>query len=206
MIPVRVCCVGWQDSLEILPSLSSPKSIECRKAIRPLLHPADLVLMREAAQRQARNREAMHHVVSGYRLLVLVEIRYHLPLSREQGNLLFEVVTERCERSSMMLTSNLTFGSWDEAFGGDSVLTTAMFDGVLHRATIVTINGEGHRLKDKRMASYRNSPNSPKNNYRAAVDGRENYRRAGQFYFDDSTGSTDQNSTDVDIVAPVLTN
>jgi DNA replication protein DnaC len=57
-------------------------------------------------------------------------------------------VAKRYERSSMILTSNLTFGSWDGAFGGDSVLTAAMLDRVLHHA----INGESYRLKDKRKA------------------------------------------------------
>jgi DNA replication protein DnaC len=51
----------------------------------------------------------------------------------------------------MILTSNLTFGSWDSAFAGDSVLTAAMLDRVLH-STIVSINGESYLLKDKRKA------------------------------------------------------
>jgi DNA replication protein DnaC len=51
----------------------------------------------------------------------------------------------------MILTSNLTFGSWDTAFG-DSVLTAAMLDRILHHSIIVSINGESFRLKDKRKA------------------------------------------------------
>jgi DNA replication protein DnaC len=69
-------------------------------------------------------------------------------------------VAKRYERSSMILTSNLTFGSWDGAFGGDSVLTAAMLDRVLHHATIITINGESYRLKDKRKAGL--PPKLPK--------------------------------------------
>ncbi|MGH7987537.1 MAG: ATP-binding protein [Candidatus Binataceae bacterium] len=52
----------------------------------------------------------------------------------------------------MILTSNLTFGSWHSAFAGDTVLTAAMLDRVLHHSTIVIINGESYRLKDKRKA------------------------------------------------------
>ena len=81
---------------------------------------ADLVLMLEAAQRQGRYREVMHHAVSGYRLLIIDEVGYHLPLSREQANLFFQAVAKRYGRSSMILASNLTFGSWDGAFGGGS--------------------------------------------------------------------------------------
>ena len=75
---------------------------------------ADLVLILEAAQRQGRYRQAMHRAVNAYRLLILDEIGY-LPMSREQANLFFQVVAQRYECSSMILTSNLTFGSWDSA-------------------------------------------------------------------------------------------
>jgi DNA replication protein DnaC len=73
-------------------------------------------------------------------------------MSREQANLFFQVVAQRYERGSMILTSNLTFGSWDTAFAGDSVLTVAMLDRVLHHSIIVSISGDSYRLKDKRKA------------------------------------------------------
>jgi DNA replication protein DnaC len=61
-------------------------------------------------------------------------------------------VARRYEHGAMILTSNLTFGSWDSAFAGDTVLTAAMLDCVLHHSIIVSINGESFRLKDKRKA------------------------------------------------------
>ena len=113
--------------------------------------------MPEAAQRQGRYREVMHRAVNVYKLLILDEIGY-LPMSREQANLFFQVVARRYERGSMILTSNLTFGSWDSAFAGDSVLIAAMLDRVLHHSTIVSINGESFRLKDKRKAGLLAAP------------------------------------------------
>ena len=107
--------------------------------------------MLEAAQRQGRYREVMHRAVNAYKLLIVDEIGY-LPLSREQANLFFQIVEQRYERGAMILTSNLTFGSWDSAFAGDSVLTAAMLDRILHHSIIVSINGESFRLKDKRKA------------------------------------------------------
>ena len=112
---------------------------------------ADLVLMLEAAQRQGKLKEAMHRAVNVYKLLIIDEIGY-LPLGREQANLFFQVVAKRYERGSMILTSNLTFGSWDQAFAGETVLTAAMLDRILHHATVVSIQGESYRLKDKRRA------------------------------------------------------
>jgi DNA replication protein DnaC len=66
--------------------------------------------------------------------------------------LFFQVVARRYEKGSLILTSNLAFGSWDEAFASDAVLTAAMLDRILHHATVVQIAGESYRLKDKRRA------------------------------------------------------
>ena len=101
----------------------------------------------------------MHRAVNAYRPLIIDEIGY-LPMSREQANLFFQVVAQRYERVSMILTSNLTFGSWDSAFAGDGVLTVAMLDRVLHHSIIVTINSESFRLKDKRKAGIVPKPKS----------------------------------------------
>jgi DNA replication protein DnaC len=112
---------------------------------------ADLLLMLEAAQRQGRYREVLHRAVNAYKLLIIDEIGY-LPMNRDQANLFFQVVARRYEHGSMILTSNLTFGSWDAAFAGDGILTAAMLDRLLHHSTIVNISGESYRLKDKRKA------------------------------------------------------
>ena len=64
----------------------------------------------------------MHRTVNVYKLLIIDEIGY-LPLGREQANLFFQIVAKRYEKGAMILTSNLTFGSWDQAFAGDPVLT-----------------------------------------------------------------------------------
>lgn len=112
---------------------------------------ADLVLLLETAQRQGRWREVLHRAVNVYKLLIIDEIGY-LPLTREQANLIFQVIAKRYETGSLVLTSNLTFGAWDQAFAGDAVVTAAMLDRLLHHATVVQIQGESYRLKDKRKA------------------------------------------------------
>lgn len=111
----------------------------------------------ETAQRQGRWKEAMHRAVSVYKLLIIDEIGY-LPLAREQANLFFQVVARRYEKGAMILTSNLTFGSWDQALAGHAVLTTAMLDRLLHHSTVVSIQGESYRLKDKRRAGLLKAP------------------------------------------------
>jgi DNA replication protein DnaC len=111
-----------------------------------------LAIALEAAQRQGRMKEIMHRTVAMPKLLIIDEIGY-LPFDREQANLFFQVVARRYEKGSMILTSNLAFGSWDEAFAGEAVLTAAMLDRILHHASVVhQISGESYRLKDKRRA------------------------------------------------------
>ena len=107
------------------------------------------MLQLETAQRQGRLREALHRTVSHYRLLVIDEIGY-LPLTQDQANLVFQVVSRRYERGAIVLTSNLTFGAWNQAFAGDAVLTAAMLDRLMHHATVVQISGESCRLRGKR--------------------------------------------------------
>ena len=58
----------------------------------------------------------------------------------------------RYERGSTIMTSNLSFSAWDQAFAGDRVLTAAMLDRLLHHAQVVQIQGESYRPKDKRKA------------------------------------------------------
>jgi DNA replication protein DnaC len=122
---------------------------------------ADLVIAMEAAHRQGRMKEALHRTVAAPKLLIVDEIGY-LPFGREQSNLFFQVIAKRYEKGSIILTSNLAFGSWDEAFAGDAVLTAAMLDRVLHHASVVQISGESYRLKDKRRAGIMARPANSK--------------------------------------------
>lgn len=112
---------------------------------------SDLILQLETAPRQGRYRDVLHRAVNQYRLLIIDEIGY-LPMSREQANLFFQIIAKRYEKGSIVLTSNLTFGGWDQAFAGDAVLTAAMLDRLLHHSTVVQIQGDSYRLKDKRKA------------------------------------------------------
>ena len=108
-------------------------------------------------------KEATHRVIAAPKLVIIDEIGY-LPFGREQANLFFQVIARRYERGSLILTSNLAFGSWDEAFAGVAVLTAAMLDRILHHATVVQIAGESYRLKDKRRAGRPNKAKDKEEN------------------------------------------
>ena len=85
------------------------------------------------------------------RLLIIDEVGF-LPLDAEQAALLFEVVSRRYERGSIVLTSNKSYGEWAEVFSGDAVIATAILDRLLHHSTTITIKGESYRLKDRKRA------------------------------------------------------
>ena len=111
----------------------------------------DLLLQLDTAQRQGRLKSFLQRSVQGPSLLIIDEIGY-LPMSREQANLFFQVIAKRYERGSIVLTSNLSFGQWDEAFAGNTALTSAMLDRILHHSSVVQIKGDSYRLKEKRKA------------------------------------------------------
>ena len=69
-------------------------------------------------------------------LLVVDEIGY-IPFDPEAANLMFELVSSRYERASMIVTSNKPFSDWGEIFGDDMV-ATAMIDRLIHHAEILT--------------------------------------------------------------------
>jgi DNA replication protein DnaC len=112
---------------------------------------ADLLLQLDTAQRQGRLKQTMQRSVNGPSLLIIDEIGY-LPMTRDQANLFFQVIVKRYEKGSVILTSNLSFGQWDETFAGNTALTSAMLDRILHHSHVIQIKGDSYRLKDKRKA------------------------------------------------------
>jgi DNA replication protein DnaC len=83
-------------------------------------------------------------------LLVIDEIGY-ADLSSSQANHLFDLVRERYEHGSMILTSNTSFAQWGKLMQ-DEVLATALLDRLLHHAEVLTINGKSYRMKDRLSA------------------------------------------------------
>jgi DNA replication protein DnaC len=80
-------------------------------------------------------------------VLVVDEVGY-LPLDRRQANMVFQLVSRRYERGSMIVTSNKAFGEWGSILG-DDVLASAILDRLLHHCEVITINGPSYRLKDR---------------------------------------------------------
>ena len=83
---------------------------------------------------------------AGYGLLIIDELGY-VPFSKEGAELLFQVLAERHERKSVIITSNMGFGDWTQIFGEPN-LTAALLDRVTHKTHIINCTWESYRLKD----------------------------------------------------------
>jgi DNA replication protein DnaC len=82
---------------------------------------------------------------SRYGLLIIDELGY-VPFSKEGAELLFQVLAERHEKKSVIITSNHGFGDWTEIFG-DPTLTAALLDRLTHKAHVINCTWESYRLK-----------------------------------------------------------
>ena len=80
-------------------------------------------------------------------LIVIDEIGY-TPIERREANLFFNLISETYEKLSLIVTSNKSFESWAEMMG-DSIMTTALLDRLLHHARVFTLDGESYRIKNQ---------------------------------------------------------
>ena len=87
------------------------------------------------------------------KLLIIDELGF-VPLSKTGAELLFEVFSQRYERGSVLVTSNLPFVEWTEVFGSER-LTGALLDRLTHHVDILEMNGDSYRLKHSKKTSGR---------------------------------------------------
>jgi DNA replication protein DnaC len=81
-------------------------------------------------------------------LLCMDELGY-LPLDKTGADLLFQVISQRYERGSIILTTNKAYKHWSAIFNNDSGITSAVLDRLLHHAETVIIEGKSYRTKDQ---------------------------------------------------------
>ena len=82
--------------------------------------------------------------------------QHDVPLSPTGAELLFEVFSQRYERSSVIVTSNLPFEEWTSVFGSER-LTGALLDRLTHHVHILEMNGDSYRLKQSKSRQQKKS-------------------------------------------------
>lgn len=105
----------------------------------------------DAAQKNGNFGAAMRSYTSP-QILCLDELGY-LPIKQRGADLLFQVISSRYERGSMIITSNRQFDKWPEIFNNDSTITSAILDRLLHHCDVSVIEGTSYRMKKKRRTS-----------------------------------------------------
>ncbi len=92
-------------------------------------------------------------------LVVLDELGF-IPFSREGGQLLFQVCSDLNERVSLIVTTNLRFGDWNQIFG-DEKMTAALLDRLTHRAHILEFVGESYRFRQRLLQEGQEAGEEP---------------------------------------------
>jgi len=95
-----------------------------------------------------RRLQRLQKILASQDLLIIDELGF-VPLSKTGAELLFEIISQRYERGSIIITSNLPFDEWTEVFGSER-LTGAILDRLTHHVHILEMNGESFRLRQSR--------------------------------------------------------
>ena len=120
----------------------------CQRGHRVRFTTASALVSELIEARDEKHLLRFQKLLAGYELLIVDELGF-VPLSKTGAELLFETFSQRYERASTLITSNLPFEEWTEIFGSQR-LTGALLDRITHHVHILEMNGDSYRLKQSR--------------------------------------------------------
>lgn len=91
------------------------------------------------------SRKRQLNRIESANLVIIDEVGF-LPISRQEANLFFQLIAKLYQQTSVIITSNKRFDEWAE-FLGDTVITTAILDRLVHKCEMININGPSYRLE-----------------------------------------------------------
>jgi DNA replication protein DnaC len=120
----------------------------CQRGVKTRFATAAAIVHEMIEARDDKRLLRSQKMLAGYKLLIIDELGF-VPLSKTGAELLFELISQRYERGSTLITSNLPFDEWTETFGSER-LTGALLDRLTHHVTILEMNGDSYRLAQSR--------------------------------------------------------
>src|SRR6056297_3163029 len=120
----------------------------CQKGLPVRFITAATLVSELMEARDKRRLLRLQKQLANVKLLIIDELGF-VPLSKTGAELLFELISQRYERGSTLITSNLPFEEWTETFGTER-LTGALLDRLTHHVNILEMNGESYRLAQSR--------------------------------------------------------
>jgi DNA replication protein DnaC len=120
----------------------------CQQGHRVRFTTASALVSELIEARDEKHLLRFQKLLASYELLIVDELGF-VPLSKTGAELLFETFSQRYERASTLVTSNLPFQEWTEVFGSER-LTGALLDRLTHHVHILEMNGDSFRLKQSR--------------------------------------------------------
>lgn len=119
----------------------------CRQGYRVRFYTAANLVTELSEAQQERKLSRLERALEKVNLLIVDELSY-LTFSKPHAELLFHILSDRNERGSVMITTNLEFSRWTEIFP-DDMLTAALIDRLTHNAHILNMNAESYRLQQR---------------------------------------------------------
>jgi DNA replication protein DnaC len=100
-----------------------------------------------AAQKRSRLKRQLKRYLAPE--LLFLDVLGYLPIDPHGADLLFQVISQRYERGSIVLTTNKPFKQWAAIFNHDSPIASAVLDRLLHHAETIVLEGSSYRIKDQ---------------------------------------------------------
>jgi DNA replication protein DnaC len=120
----------------------------CQKGLPTAFVTAAALVHEMMEARDEKRLMRLQRQLAKVKLLIIDELGF-VPLSKTGAELLFELISQRYERGSTLITSNLPFEEWTDTFGTER-LTGALLDRLTHHVNILEMNGESYRLSQSR--------------------------------------------------------
>ena len=117
----------------------------CRQGRKVMFVNAKELVDRLYDEMLAGNLQQILDKLNHIELLIIDELSY-IKMDKERESLFFQIIRQRYEKSSLIITTNLPMGRWDEVFTGQ-LAATAILDRLLHHCHVLSITGESYRVK-----------------------------------------------------------